>query len=218
VVPALLLASGAIAWGLERLRVGEPARAWGVPLATLALCAPLALTLLETDATMTRGDTRIESLRWFEAHVPADQRVVIDMLRFWNTASPPLAEDRARLEERLAEVEAGVSGGGHSAVYADFYRYRLAHPHRPGYYLRSTDMGMVTPSLDACRREGFRWAVVSDEAVRLQEGRAQRGDSTGVAWYHQLEREADRVAEFRPERWRRLGPVIRIYRLDRGRR
>jgi hypothetical protein len=215
VVPALLLAAGGASWILERLRVGQPARAWAVPLVILALCTPLLVSLIETDVTMTRGDTRVESLRWFESHVPADERVVIDMQRFWNSASPPLAENRARLEERLAEVEAGVSGGGHSAAYADFYRYRLAHPRRPAYYLRSTDMGDSARALSDYRREGFRWAVVSDEAVRIQGWRAQRGDSSGLAWYHQLEREAAPVAEFHPERWRRLGPVIRVYRLDR---
>lgn len=216
VVPALLLAAGAISWVLERLHVGARGQTWAVPLAILALCAPLIATLVETDATMTGADTRVESLRWFEAHVPADERVVIDMQRFWNTASTPLAENRARLEERIAEVQAGISGGGHGAAYLEFFRYRLAHPHRPAYYLRSTDMGDSARTLEAYRGEGFRWAVVSGEAVRIQEWRAQSGDSSGIAWYRQLEREAEQVAEFRPERWRRLGPVIRIYRLDRG--
>jgi hypothetical protein len=185
-----------------------------VPAATLLLCAPLILRLIETDTTMTRGDTRVESLRWFEANVPADERVMIDMLRFWNTASPPLAENRARLEERLGEIARGVSGAGHGAAYAEFYRYRLLHPHAPAYYLRSTLMGDSTGSLAAVRAQGFRWAVVSDDAVRLQRARGRRSDSTGVAFYEALDREATRVAEFRPARWRRLGPTILVYRLD----
>jgi hypothetical protein len=56
--------------------------------------------------------------------------------------------------------------------------------------------------------------VVSELAVSLQRARARRGDSTGVRYYEALERQASRVAEFRPERGRRLGPVIRVYRLD----
>ena len=43
---------------------------------------------------------------------------------------------------------------------------------------------------------------------------AARGDSTGLAYYHALEREAALVAEFRPERWKQRGPTIRVYRLD----
>ena len=109
---------------------------------------------------------------------------------------------------------AGVSGGGHSTAYAEFFRYRLAHPHHPAYDLLSTGMGDSVRSLDAFRREGFRWAVVSDVAVRIQEARARRGDSTGLRYYRALDLEATRVAEFRPQRWRRLGPVIRIYRID----
>ncbi len=214
-VPALLLAARAAVWTLERLRAPARTVAWAVPLVVLALCAPQLLDLLETDLTMTRGDTRIESLRWFEGNVPADERVLIDMSRFWNSASPPLAENRERLAERLAEVEAGVSGAGHGAAYAEFFRYRLAHPHVPAYYLLSTDMGDSTRSLDAYRSAGFRWAVVSELAVRLSEVKAGNGDSTGIRYYLALEREAERVAEFRPERWLRRGPVIRVYRLDR---
>jgi hypothetical protein len=216
VVPALLFAARALAWTLERLHAPARAMAWAVPLAVLALCAPLVLELVETDLTMTRGDTRIESLRWFEAHVPADQRVLIDMSRFWNSASPPLSENRERLSERLAEVEAGVTGGGHGAAYADFFRYRLAHPRLPAYYLLSTHMGDSARTLEAYRGAGFRWAVVSEMAVRLSEARARAGDSTGIRYYRSLEREAERVAEFHPERWRRRGPVIRVYQLGRA--
>jgi hypothetical protein len=85
----------------------------------------------------------------------------------------------------------------------------------PAYYLLSTDMGDSTRALEAYRTAGFRWAVVSEIAVRLSEVKAGHGDSTGIRYYHALEREAKRVAEFRPERWRSRGPVIRVYRLDR---
>jgi hypothetical protein len=213
-VPALVLAASGVAWALARLALPAGTKAWAVPLAMLALCLPPALTLIETDVSMTRGDTRIDALRWFEAHVPGDERVVIDMSRFWNSASPPLAENRERLGERLSEAEGGFSGGGHSAAYADFYRYRMSHPHQPAYYLRTTDMGDSVRTLAAYRADGFRWAVVSDLALSEQSTRARRGDSTGVRYYAALEREATLAAEFRPERWQRLGPRIRIYRLD----
>jgi len=213
-VPALLLAARAGETLLAALRVRERARGWAVPLTLAALSLPPALELIEADYTMTREDTRVAALRWFEARVPADERVVIDMLRFWNSASPPLAENRVRLEERLAEVRGGVSGAGHSAVYAEYYRQRLEHPHRPAYYLRSTEMGRSVVTLDSLRHQGFRWAVVSDEAMRLQAARAAGGGSSGLAYYRALEREAARVAEFEPRRWVRRGPRITVYRLD----
>ena len=56
--------------------------------------------------------------------------------------------------------------------------------------------------------------MVSEEAVLQQRGRAALGDSSGLRAYAALAREAALVAEFRPERWRRLGPWIRVYRLD----
>ena len=44
--------------------------------------------------------------------------------------------------------------------------------------------------------------------------RAAAGDSSGLAYYRALEREATRVAAFSPARWVRRGPRITIYRLD----
>ena len=216
VVPALLLAARASGWALARASASARLATFGVPIAILVLSAPTALQLVETDATMTRGDTRIEALRWFEANVPADERVLIDMSRFMNSTSPPLAENRERLTERLAEVDAGLSGAGHGAAYADFFRYRLAHPRKPAYYLRSTGTGDTLETLGAYRDAGFRWAVVSGIAVDNAEARARAGDSTGIRYYRALQREATQVAEFRPERWRRMGPVIRVYRFEPG--
>ena len=232
VVPALLLTARAVEAALARLGEGpgsggsqpgpgSPAwpgslrgRLWAVPLAVVALSLPSVTELVETDWTMTREDTRVAALRWFEGHVPEDQKVVIDMLRFWNSASPPLAENRACLERRIAEVEHGLSGGGHSSVYADYYRFRLEHLHHPAYDLRGTEMGQALPPLDSLRREGFRWVVVSESAVQLQASRAAAGDSTGLRWYRALDRDARQVAEFAPRPWVRRGPRITIYRLD----
>ena len=232
-VPALLLAARAVEAVLARLGgesgSGAPrpagaglrwlgsvrGRVWTVPLAVVALSLPSVFELAETDWTMTREDTRVAALRWFEAHVPADEKVVIDMLRFWNSASPPLAENAACLEERIAETQHGVLGGSHSSVYAEYYRFRLANRHHPSYYLRGTVMGQALQPLDTLRREGFRWVVVSEIAVLSQTARAARGDSAGLRWYRGLEREAVRVAEFVPRPWVRRGPRITIYRLDR---
>lgn len=214
VLPALLLAARAVEAGLVRLRWRDGVRAWAVPLAVLALALPSALELAETDWTMTREDTRVAALRWFETHVPEDDRVVIDMLRFRNSASPPLAENRARLEERMAEVRRGLSGAGHGAVYAEYYRYLLANPRHPAWYLRSTELGSNLPPLDSLRAQGFRWVVVSAQAVDLQRARAARGDSAGWLWYRSLDREARAVAEFAPEPWVRRGPRITLYRLE----
>jgi hypothetical protein len=216
IVPALLLAARAGESALARLGAGPPARAWAVPLAIGLVTLPSTLELVETDYTMTREDTREVSLRWFESHVPENEKVVIDMLRFWNSMSPPLAENRARLEERLAEVARGLSGAGHSAAYAEYYRYRIEHPRRPGYYLRSTDAGAAVAPLDSLLAQGFRWAVVSEEATVLQPARAAAGDSSGARFYAELERRAARVAAFEPRRWVRRGPRITIYRLDRA--
>lgn len=211
VVPALLLTARALTEALTALRLDARARSWAVPVVTVLLCAPLLFTLVEMDCTMTRDDTRVEAKRWFESHVPPDARVVIDMQRFWNSGSPPLAENRERTQERLEEIRRGVSGAGHGAAYTQYYEFLLGHPRSPAYYLRSTNMGLATEPLAQYRREGFGWAIVNEDAAR--ETRA-RGDPTG--YYTALDREGTLVAEFRPERWRRLGPGIRIYRLTAG--
>jgi len=213
VVPALLLAARAIEEGLEHLKAPARAQAWGVPVAVVLLCMPSALELVETDVTMTRGDTRAEALRWFEAHVPADSRVVLDMLKFWNTQTAPLAENGARIREHLDEIAHGISGGGHSAAYADYYRYQLDHARTPAYYLRGTDVGNDVEPLASYRHEGFTWAMVNDLGIAAAEGRAARGDSSAAAFYRALPREGRLMAEFHPEPWRRLGPHIWIYRI-----
>jgi hypothetical protein len=215
VVPVLALGARAVAAALGRLPGAPRRERWAVPAAIALLALPVAVTLARTDLAMTRDDTRVQSLRWFESNVAAGERVVIDMQRFWNTSSPPLAENEARLRERLAEAGSGaLSGGGHGAAYAEFYRYRLAHPRAPAYYLRSTDLGDSVRPLDAYRREGFGWFVVSGHALQLQGDRARAGDSTGLRFYRALDDSATRVAEFLPEAGRRLGPLVRVYRLD----
>jgi hypothetical protein len=211
VVPALLFAARLIealvleGWSRARTLIV-------VPVATAVLCVPVGMRLFEDDLTMTREDTRVVALRWFEANVPPDSRVVLDMLKFWNTATAPVAENRARLEERLVQVQT-VSGGGHSAAYTEFYRYRLAHPHHPAYYLRSTEMGAAVPALDTLRAQGFEWAMVSSEVTDLWLTRPAPPDSSGAAFYRALESSGPPVAEFLPEPWTRRGPAIRIYRL-----
>jgi hypothetical protein len=215
-VPVLVLAARAVALLALGARVPPRLIPWAVPLAAALLCAPTLAQLVERDVTMTRGDTRVDALRWFEAHVPDGDRVVIDMLRFWNTASPPLSENAERLTERLHESESATGAGasGPSAAYAEYYRFRLEHPKHPAYYLTSTDMGTHVLPLADYRARGFRWAVVSSDALELRSARRAAGDSSGTAYYDALEREASVVARFEPERWRRLGPAITVYRLD----
>jgi hypothetical protein len=212
-VPAALLLSArlveAALLGTGRMFRLRPAPA-AVPVLTLALCAPVALDLVETNYVMTRADTRVDAKTWFEANVPSNERVVIDMLRFWNTASPPLAENRERLLVRLEEVKGGLSGGGHSSVYEEYYRYQLENPRTPAYYLVSTRMGHDTRTLMEYREAGFHWAVVSDRVARGIRG--QEADSSGSEFYRALRVEGELMAEFSPERWRRRGPCIWIYR------
>ena len=212
VVPALLFPAR-LAWDLAGGFASRPRlRAWA-PAALIALLSlPVALELVETDVTMTRGDTRVQALGWFQREVPPHSRVVLDMLRFWNTATAPLAEDQARLAERIDEVT-HVSGGGHSSAYLEYYRYRLEHPVAPAYYLRGTGMGAEARPLAEYRAAGFEYAMTSAEVADPLRAVAAPADSSGPAFYRSLERECPRLAVFRPVRWRIRGPEIRVYRI-----
>jgi hypothetical protein len=212
VVPALLLAARFTDTLLTgaRLRIST---SWTVPASVAVLCAPVALATIEDDYTMTRTDTRIEALRWFEANVPDGARVSVDMLRFWNTATAPIAEDRERLVQRIDEAEHGHVESGQTRAFADYYRYQLEHPHTPSYYVLSTNMGTAAPPLDSLRRRGFEWAMVNGEVVDRWRARPSPPDSSGGAYYRALDREATLVASFVPEAWARPGPVVRVYRL-----
>jgi hypothetical protein len=207
---ALLFAARLVEEGLALRVRGPRARAAAVPALVLLLCAPVAVRLVETDYAMTRSDTRLDATAWFESHVPAGERVVIDMLRFWNTASPPLAENRERLLERIEEAGSGLTGAGHSSVYADYYRYLLANPRAPAYYLASTNMGNDARPLTEYRAAGFRWAVVSERVVG---GRWEReADPQAPEFYRSLREEGELMASFSPKPWLCLGPTIWIYR------
>lgn len=212
-LPALLLAARAIEVALRRVPPLAVRATAAVPVVIVALMATSVIDLVETDHSMTQADTREASLSWFEANVPDGSSVVIDMARFWNSRSTPLAGNRRYFQERIDEVERGVEGAGHGAAYLDYFRFQLRNLRRPSYYLRSTLMGDDIAPLDALRAKGFCWAVVSDDAVTYQRARAVRGDSTGLHYYAALEREAELEAEFRAGRWERRGPTIRIYRL-----
>ncbi len=219
VVPAILFAARLIEvvveWLCRPRAAAETGSRWWVgwltPAAVLLLSLPTAVELVRTDYTMTRDDTRLEALRWFVSHVPADSRVVLDMSQFCNNLTAPLKENRARLEERLAVSARDVYGAAHHATfYAEYYRYQLEHLSAPSYYLRRTDSAR---SLADYRREGFTWAMVNDDIARkMLDTPAPPGDS-GPVFYQALQRECVQVAEFHPEPWKCLGPVIRIYRI-----
>jgi hypothetical protein len=215
VPPMALLAAMALQAGAARAFGSRPIAARVVMIAALVCSVPSLLALIENDFLMTRPDTLILAKRWFEERVPENERVALDMARFWNSTSPPLAENAARLRERIVEVQGGDMGGGHNLSYADFYRDRLEHPRHPAYYVLGTNMGAEALPLAEYRARGFRWAISSDIAEETQQAIAVHGDSTGVRYYAALEREATLAAEFGPKRWARLGPRIRIWRLDR---
>jgi hypothetical protein len=140
----------------------------------------------------------------------------MDMGRFWNSKGPPLRGNAEYLQERVREIEEGVQGAGHGTAYLDYYRFQLQNIEQPAYYYRSTLMGSSVAPIEDLVAQGFCWAVVNDEAVRTQRSRAFAGDSTGLRYYASLEARARRVAEFRPERWKRRGPLLRVYALCRG--
>lgn len=224
VAPAILLAARLVEVVVERLRARRVAAAetgrpgwvgWLVPAVVLLLGLPTAVDLVRVDYTMTQGDTRLEALRWFESHVPADSRVVLDMGKFLNDLTAPLRENRARIEERLVETAQDLYGKGHHAVfYTEYFRYQLEHPYAPAYYLCSTERGSKAKPLAEYRSEGFTWAMVNDEIARNELSKPAQSDGSGAGFYQALQRECVLAAEFRPEPWKRMGPVIRVYRIE----
>jgi hypothetical protein len=209
---ALLFAGRALEAAASLLRVRR-ARSALLCVAMGALSWPSAAKLVETDLAMRGGDTRVIAMRWFEQHVPADARVVIDMHRFLNTSSPPLAENAQRLHERIAEVERGVEGSGASRAYSEMYRQQLAHPRHPAYYLRGTRMGSQVEPMDSVVAQGFTWAIVSSDAVERTASAATADDRSGLRWYAELAGRAALMHEVRAEARTSMGPTIRIYRL-----
>lgn len=211
----LLLAARLLVDLLERARLRP---AFATLVAALFLAWPAAFTIFQ-DGMLLQPNPRVQAREWIEAHVPSGSRIVLD------TAGPAL----------VASPESSLVFDGPPQGRFEELQREIATAHTPNYwiwpirhFIRGQDYRArreaTVLSLDEYRAEEYELIVTSDlvyNSYRRWPGVAERYPRT-MAFYDQVSREAELLAEFRPV-WRDPRdftttdlmpvPTIRIYRL-----
>ena len=187
VLPIVALsAGGALADGLERLRLRTGAAR------AVAVAAVLALSLQPADATIRLGlthanpSTRLAARAWIVAHVPSGSRIAAE----WYSA--PLVADDFYGYSRDSVAAVTVDPGRRFLVLE---RHALADDRTLADY----------------RRDGFEYLVVSNAMYDRYLAEPARY-VTETDFYRTLFREGQLLEQFWPSRVRG-GPIIRVYRL-----
>lgn len=225
-----LLAAAAALLAVDRLAAARPAlRPALIALAAVALCGQGVIASVHAGLVLSREDTRAIARSWLVGHVPAGTRVVVEPAVVPNAWAQDVGHpsplttsgDRWVKYHGLRDLlrSDGTLGAGPGPVVNIEDYERTLHP------------GLV----DRYEREGFCWVV----AGSTQSGRAYtqprqvphaidyyrrlRARSRVVFTVSPLRASADAVPfsfdfsfDFEPLAYYRPGPVMTVYRLDRG--
>jgi hypothetical protein len=197
-------------------------------LGAVALCGQALLYSLHLGQVLSRPDTRNLARAWMVSNVKAHSRIVVE----------PVVPDA--WAQDLGHPYAGTANGDRWSKFPTS-RTNVAHDGRLVYgagkivniedYERELQPGLI----DLYEQKGYCYVVSGS----TQRGRAEAQPDKvpkAIAYYDELERRADKVAEFSPYRsghgpvafnfdwsfdfyplaYRRPGPVMTIYRLRGG--
>ena len=151
----------------------------------VALVSPLASSLA-FDRELSGTDTREVAREWIQRNVPAGSLIAVE------NYGPPLVQEAALDHYKAAGLD---------AVAYRVVRLKLPAPGTPE---RSRDLTRL-------RRQGVEYVVVSSR-IYDRVLAAPEVYPTIVAFYRQLDAEAQLVKEFRPGPGER-GPVLKLYRI-----
>jgi len=214
VVPALwLLGARAIDFFSVKTRkayVAAPAVIVAVPL----------FALVRHDYEFTRPDTRIVAKEWIERNVPPDSKILMDGMQYRFVQSPPLTPNRAAVDRRLRRAgEAERISRGISKRTLEIYAEAMSRLKGPAYDLHSTVFGLAVKDLDYYFENAFDYIVTSSLiADRYEREMDRKRFPESARFYDRLKTDprVRPVYSVGPVPWRRRGPTIRIYKLDRS--
>jgi hypothetical protein len=224
-----ILAAYVVVWAVDAVGVRRPAlRPALLALGVVALCGQGLVYSLHEGQLLSRPDTRNLARDWMVAHVPPHSRIVVE----------PVVPDA--WAQDLGHPYAGTANGDRWSKFPTS-RTNVA---RVGTiklgagtivniedYERELQPGLI----DLYEQKGYCY-VVSGSTQRGRSQAQPKQVPRAVAYYAELERRADKVAEFSPYRpghgpvafnfdwsfdqyplaYRRPGPVMTIYRLRAG--
>ena len=212
VIPLICLlgayAATALADALPRAR--GPAFA----LLCAGLCAQGAIDAVHSGVVNARVDTRTQTLRWLEAHVPAHTRMVVEPIapaawsRRW-AGFPIFARTRRRAGGELALVP-------HSQVSLENYERTLS-PALISLYRRKGYCWVVTGSTEEGR--AFVDPTAVPAAIAYYRALATQGTAVFTATPYPrgeapIKFNFDWSFDYYPSAYARPGPLVVVYRLD----
>ncbi len=188
IVPLLLLLAARVC--VEFVDLVRPrARRAAIPVAVAVLAVAFVLPLADSiafDRALGGTDTREAAREWIQRNVPGGSLIAVE------NYGPPLVREDVLEHYRAA---------GFDPVAYRLLRLKLPAPETPD---RSRD-------LQRLRRQGVEYVITSSR-VRDRVLAAPEEYPTIVAFYAQLDAQAELVREFRPGPGE-TGPVLRLYRL-----
>jgi hypothetical protein len=224
-----VLAAYVVIKGVDALSDRRPAlRPTLLALGAVALCAQGLVYSLHEGLVLSRPDTRNLARDWMVAHVPSHSRIVVE----------PVVPDA--WAQDLGHPSSLTANGDRWSKFPTS-RTNVAHDGSIKFgageivniedYERELQPGLI----DLYESKGYCY-VVSGSTQRGRAAVQPRDVPKAVAYYAELERRADKVAEFSPYRpghgpvefnfdwsfdyypmaYRRPGPVMTIYRLRAG--
>jgi 4-amino-4-deoxy-L-arabinose transferase-like glycosyltransferase len=224
-----ILGAYVVVWAVDALGARRPAlRPALLALGVVALCGQGLVYSLHEGLVLSRPDTRNLARAWMVAHVPSHSRIVVE----------PVVPDS--WAQDLGHPSPLTANGDRWAKFPTS-RTNVAHDGTitlgAGAIVNIEDYERaLRPALiDLYEQKGYCYVVSGS----TQRGRAEaqpRAVPQAVAYYAELERRADKVAEFSPYRsghgpvefnfdwtfdyyplaYRRPGPVMTVYRLRAG--
>jgi len=181
---------------------------WTSAVATMMLIAwPLSVAVANTHA-LTQTDTRTLAKGWFDAHVPAGSKVLIEGGKIAaSRLSVPLADTRESLDRRIAYWKLQEPK---QAKYLEIMR----RVHRGGgYELEFMQIGSIA-DFSAYRDRGIEYVVVRPDY--FIGSRRARGDGSRLIEAMRTDPDVKMIKRFDAGSHGSLGPAIEIYRIDPG--
>lgn len=178
--------------------------AWGL-LGTAVLVAWPVRTVLVADHALTLTDTRTIAKEWFEAHVPAGAKVLVEGGKTGpKRESVQLRESRASLEERIAYWKKA------EPRQAKFLEVKLATDDGAGYDLELVRLQSIT-SLADYAGDGVEYFVVRPEYFLM----SRKASSNAARLLDDLRSDprVTMIRRFAPESPDHPGVDVEIYRL-----
>jgi hypothetical protein len=201
IVVLAILAGRALAELTQRLQLRG---ATSVVAATILVIWPASMALGNTYA-LTQTDTRTLAKQWFDQHVPAGSRVLIEGSKIAaSRLSVPLADTPESLARRTTYWKTREP---RQAKYLEIMR--RVHP-GGGYQLEFMQIGSIADLSEYVAR-GVEFVVVRPD--HFMGSRRSKGDGMRLLNSLRTAPDAVMVKRFEAEAGRSLGPTIEVYRV-----